>query len=133
MRIIKLSESFYAQMKNCIEILHKSARPYLCVTIVVDNIEYAIPFRHHISHAYCFHTIGDAGIDYSKAIPILNESFISEEKATVELKEWRIIQANEKEVYDGFSRYLAKYRHDARNKGHNSIIVRYSALQYFDI
>ena len=90
MRIIHLSATFYEQYGSYPEILEKSKRPYSCLTVTVKGTRYAIPLRHHIHHPYCFHTTGEAGVDYTKAIPILSDDFVSDEDVRIDNKEWSI-------------------------------------------
>lgn len=50
MRLVILSESFYEKYAGCKEILKKTDRPYLCLTVKINGKTFAIPFRHHIRH-----------------------------------------------------------------------------------
>lgn len=135
MRIIKLSSSFYESHKECREILHKTARPYLCLEIIFDGIPYAIPLRHHIHHQYCFRTTDEAGLDFSKSIPLHDKSFISEDDARIDTKEWVIIKRNEKKIISLFKKYINQYRKAALHPEiqRNKNILQYSSLQYFEI
>ncbi len=135
MRIVYLSQSFYDKYGHCSEILKKTNRPYLCLTIKLDFKTYAIPLRHHISHPYCFITYGSCGLDYSKAIPVIDEDFILDKPAVIDSKEWNIIKANETKIIRTFKKYLRKYSKALKNPllPRNNNILRYSTLQYFDI
>ncbi|WP_286080672.1 hypothetical protein [Parablautia intestinalis] len=75
MQLKILSEKFYDTYKHCKEILKKENRPYACLTIELDGLLFAVPFRHHIRHPYAFHTIGDAGLDHTKTVIITNTIF----------------------------------------------------------
>ena len=68
MRLIYLSEKFYEKYGNYPEILKNDSRPYTCLEIKIDGKTYAIPLRHHITHKYAFLTIGNQGLDYTKAV-----------------------------------------------------------------
>ena len=134
-RIVKLSRKYADTYGKLPETMHKSERPYYCLEIKVESRTFAIPLRHHIRHKYCFHTLGEAGIDYSKAIPILDASMVSDEPARIDTAEWNILRKNEDEIFIGFNKYLRLYRkavsmkHIPRYKS----IVSMSALQYFEI
>ena len=134
MKIIKLSKLFYETYKDCPEIMKKPDRPYYCLEVVVSGITYAIPFRHHIKHQYSFLTIGNAGIDYTKAVVLSDDSMVSSEPARIETKEWRIINCNEDKIFAGFSKYLRLYKKAQKhsNVPKYSKIIQYSTLQYFD-
>ncbi len=135
MKLHYLTDAFYDKYMDCKEILQKKDRPYVCITIEVDGRKYAIPVRHHISHKYAFYTIGDSGLDYTKAVLIEDESFLSGDSPIIDTIEWRKIQMNEGAIYVGFSSYLRKYKHALKNRDsvRNDNILKYSALQYFNI
>ena len=84
MQLKILSEKFYDEYKNFNEILKKENRPYACLTIELDGLLFAIPFRHHIRHPYAFHTLGEAGLDYTKAVIITDSIFLSNDKPYIE-------------------------------------------------
>lgn len=135
MRIIKLSADFYNRYGSKPEILQKTDRPYSCLAMSVDGITYAIPLRHHIKHPYCFHTIGVAGIDFTKAIPLLENNFASDEDVRIDSKEWSILKRHEQDIYNSFKKYLFRYRKAKRHpdQPQNQNILKYSSLQYFDV
>ena len=134
MQLKILSKEFYDTYSECNEILKKSDRPYACLTIEVDGILFAIPFRHHIKHKYAFHTIGEAGLDYTKAVIITNGSYLTNEKPTIESKEFAVIKREEPKIRYGFKQYVNQYRRAMKHRDNpRSInILKYSALQYFE-
>ena len=135
MDLIVLSSSFYQRYKDCDEILCKDNRPYLCLCIKVENRRFAIPFRHHISHKHCFITYEDRGLDYTKAVPIVDSSFIGDDTAWIDSAEWNIVKQNEGRIYAGFNKYLKLYRKALRfsNQRRYQNVLKYSALQYFEL
>lgn len=129
-----LSKEFYDTYSDCKEILKKENRPYACLTINLDGLLFAIPFRHHIKHKYSFITIGDAGLDYTKAIVIVNTHFLSDDKPTIEGKEFAILKKNEQKIRYSFRQYINQYKRalNHRDNPRSINILKYSALQYFE-
>ena len=89
MRIIILSQTFYALYPRTAfpEILDNDNRPYFYLTVKIENHSFAIPLRHHIAHPYAFMTIGDAGLDFTKAVIIDDPSDISSTTAWIDTNE----------------------------------------------
>nr|DAL89355.1 MAG TPA: hypothetical protein [Caudoviricetes sp.] len=129
-----LSKEFYDTYAGCKEILKKKNRPYACITITVDGLLFAIPFRHHIKHKHSFLTVDDAGLDYTKAVIIIDENFLSDDKPTIESKEFSIIKKHEYKIIYGFKQYVNQYKRALRHKDNprSANILKYSALQYFE-
>ncbi len=134
MKLKILSAKFYNTYSDCKEILKKSSRPYACLTIEIDGILFAIPFRHHIRHKYAFFTIGEAGLDYTKAVVISDSSYLSLDEPTIESKEFAIIKKKEQQIKYGFKKYVTQYKHATKHRDvpRNANILKYSALQYFE-
>ena len=135
MKLAYLSNTFYMKYQNCPEMLHKHERPYVCITVDIDGHLYAIPIRHNITHKYAFITIGKRGLDYTKAVLIEDESYLSGDTPIIDTIEWRKIQISKNAIYVGFSSYLREYKHALSHKENlrNDNILKYSALQYFDL
>lgn len=134
MKLRILSESFYNTYADCKELLKKANRPYACLTIELGGLLFAIPFRHHIRHPYAFHTIGDAGLDYSKAVIISNPSYLSSDSPTIESKEFAIIKREENKIRYEFSKYVRQYKRAMKHRDNprSANILKFSALQYFE-
>ena len=134
MKIVLLSDSFYADYADCREILHKTNRPYMCLLIRLYGKKFAIPVRHHIRHNYSFHTIGEAGLDYSKAIVVEKDDYILSKEVFIESREWAIIKRNENQIRYEFEKFLRQYKralgHPENKRSQN--ILKYSALKYFE-
>ena len=134
MKIITLSEEFYKEHANCHEILQKKDRPYACMEITVGTTRFAIPFRHHISHSYSYHTIGDAGLDFSKSVIINEQEYDDSTLAIVDNDEFAIVKRDENKIKYKFRQYLNQYKKALKRQDvpRNARLVQYSALQYFE-
>lgn len=135
MRLIQLSEKFYTEYGSCPEILKKVNRPYVCMMVKIDDILYAIPFRHHISHSYAYITYGKCGLDYTKAVVIKDSSYISANMPWVDSQEWNKVKRDENVIFHAFRSYVRQYKRALKHKDNprSKNILKYSALQYFDI
>lgn len=129
-----LSEKFYNTYSHCNEILKKQNRPYACLTIELDGLLFAVPFRHHIRHQYAFHTIGEAGLDYTKAVIITDILFLSADKPSIESKEFAIIKRDEQKIRYGFMKYVNQYKRAMKHHDNprSEKILKYSTLKYFE-
>ena len=134
MRLVYLSPRFYSQYAGRSEILQKPTRPYTCLSVQVEGRTFAIPFRHHIAHKYAFFTYGDCGLDYTKAVLILDESYLDPARPQIEQREFNALKGQDARILREFSRYLKLYRKALQNRSnpHYANILRYSALQYFE-
>ena len=133
MEIRTLSNEFYTDYRSCTEILMKQTRPYYCLLLDIDGNKYAIPFRHHINHPYAFMTTEKAGLDFSKAVIISDEKYLSHSPATIEQAEFNIIKRSEQQIKSKFKRYLHQYKRalNAPDKERSIRLLKYSTLQYF--
>lgn len=133
MRYILLSDAFYRKYSGCPEILKKQTRPYVCLAVEVDGMLFAIPFRHHIRHKYAFFTVGEAGLDYTKAVVIEDMSMVSSATPTIEQKEFNSLKGRDALVESGMRKYYGLVLKSKRYPGnrHYANILKYSALQYF--
>lgn len=134
MKIKILSKKFYDTYSDCSEILKKETRPYACLTIELDGLLFAIPFRHHIRHSYSFHTLGEAGLDYTKAVIISDNEYLTDEHPSIESKEFSIIKKNEQKIKYGLKKYVNQYKRAMKHRDNprSKNILKYSSLQYFE-
>lgn len=133
MELITLSPLFYDLYAGCKEILTKPTRPYVCLTVEIDGVIFAIPFRHHISHKWAFFTVDKAGLDYSKAVVIADWRFVNPLSPTIEQAEFNRLKGKDALITNGMRKYLAAYRKAVRypDNRHYDRIRACSALQYF--
>lgn len=133
MKLITLSPLFYQKYGHCPEILTKPTRPYVCLTVVIDGVVFAIPFRHHITHKWAFLTCGEAGLDYSKAVVIADPGYIGPGVPTIEQREFDALKGKEAVITNGMRKFLAAYKKAVKysENSHYHAIRTCSALQYF--
>ena len=133
MRLIYLSEKFYTQYGKYSEILKKETRPYACLAVLIDGMTFAIPFRHHINHSYSFITSGTQGLDYSKAVVIEDEEYISPLPVWIETSDFNAIKGREARIVNGMRKYYHLYLKAVENRDnpHYANIFNFSTLKYF--
>ena len=79
-------------------------------------------------------TIEDRGLDYTKAIIIEDQAYISPNPAIIDTAEWNIIKKNENEIFYGFRKYYRQYCRALKHPDNprSEKILKYSTLQYFE-
>ena len=134
MRLITLSDKFYDEYGDFQEILQKRNRPYVCLEITINNQTFAIPFRHHIRHKYAFFTYDQCGLDYTKAVVIVDDSYISNVEPQIEQSEFNALTGMEFRIEKGMTDYIKLYKKAVqyRTSRHYANILRYSSLKYFE-
>lgn len=77
-KFIFLSDAFYQTYIHCSEIEQKKDRPYICLLVDIDGVQFAIPLRSNIRHPHCYLTDPEnhCGADYSKAIVLVKQTYI---------------------------------------------------------
>ncbi len=133
LRLICLSDEFYARYGHYEEVLKKDGRPYACLAVEIDGYKFAIPFRHHIAHKYAFITYDRCGLDYTKAVVIENDIMISPELPTIEQREHDALKGKDALITAGMRRYYKTLRKAMQyaDNPHYENILRFSALKYF--
>ncbi|MEG0578474.1 MAG: hypothetical protein RR490_01005, partial [Niameybacter sp.] len=135
-KYVFLTHQFYDDYKNCIQIEQKQDRPYVQLVVKIDELYFALPFRSNISHEFAFWTDKDnkCGIDYSKAVVIMDSKYIdTEAKPQIRQNEHASIIGSEHLIEKGFKAYLKTYKKALRKQevNRNRVICQFSALQYF--
>ena len=134
MRLILLSDKFYRDYSGCEEILQKDSRPYMCLAVSINGETFAIPFRHHIQHKYAFFTKPRCGLDYSKAVVISSEEYISSVSPRIDQMEFNAVKGKDARIQNGMEKYIKLYNTAKRYKEtffyYN--ILKCSSLQYFE-
>ena len=136
MKYIFLSKKFYEVYNEAEypEILHKPGRPYVMLLMQIDGLTFAIPFRSHLRHKFCYITDKRkcSGLDFSKAVIIIDKSYISDTKRVITIteKENKIMLERKEVIIQRFKTYLNTYKRIIENKGYKGS-KNYTALQYF--
>ncbi|MDR1941168.1 MAG: hypothetical protein LBQ47_02470 [Endomicrobium sp.] len=103
--------------------------------VKIENLTFAIPFRSNIRHKYAYMTdkVNACGIDYSKAVVILNPNHIDTlRKPIIRPQEHRALRGKEYVICKDFSKYLKDYKEAFKNNFQRAgYLYRFSALQYF--
>jgi hypothetical protein len=135
-----LSKKFYEKYPIDVfpQMLGKKDRPYLALITEIDGVSYAIPFRSH-AHAetsYIFKTYfrdfdGQAGLDYSKAVVIVDYTYKGN-PARIDSREKSEIDSYRNEIIGNFKKYLDSFKKAMKSKN-PKLRLRYQccSLQYF--
>ena len=132
-----LTQEFYTTYNETDypEIERKSERPYILVKINIDGLDFGIPLRSGVNHKYALWTdkANHCGADYSKAVLILDESYIDVTDPYVRPNEHNVLKGKEYLLKNGFESYINKYK-KSLNKLHIKQckdICDFSTLQYY--
>ncbi|WP_448465277.1 type III toxin-antitoxin system TenpIN family toxin [Martelella sp. AMO21009] len=133
MELKKLTEVFYHENSGLTEVLDKvdgewtprKTRGYGIALIDFRKLRFGIPLRSHISHKHCFITSGSKGLDYSKAVLLMNDAYISEMPFKIPNEELTYIREKNAFICRQFGRYVDGYVRAVREGNHPVIAVRY--------
>lgn len=135
-----LSDKFYADYPSdeYPEMMLKEKRPYTQVITEVNGLKFAIPLRSGISHnadVLWTNKQQKCGLDFTKAILILDDSYINnEEKVFIRQNEYKHLLGKERRVKEKMEKCIENYI-AAKNdfsKEHNKQYCGFSTLQYFE-
>ena len=141
MKIKKLEEIFYAENAHLVEVLDKSKdgnwnetkiRGYGIVICEVEGLRFGIPLRSHIKHRDCFKTNGDKGLDFSKAVLLLKDEYISVNPYHIPGDEHTKIVDGAYQIEKKFSKYVRRYVEALIEKNDNVLKwYKFSTLQNY--
>lgn len=111
MEIKKLTPHFYNENGHLKEVLEKQQRGYGLAIISINNLRFGIPIRTtlHRANKYCFKTIGDSGLDYTKAVLLEKDAYISGETFKVKSEEFTKIKEHDHFIQQRFEKYVMDY------------------------
>lgn len=136
MHLKKLTKSFYQENSHLKEALDNvdgkwiegKTRGYGVVIISIRNLRFAIPLRSNIRHNAAYITVRSQitgirgkGLDFSKALLITEESYISVAPFKISADEHKKLQDKEVFITERFEKYVERYR-VAFNKSDNNIL-----------
>lgn len=107
------------------------------VCVRINGRVFAVPLRSHIKHKYVLWTDEEngCGLDFSKAVVILNAKQIDEEKKPyIRPNEFEALRGKEAIIAQKMKGYIATYK-KARQRidvPRNQRLCKYSTLQYFE-
>lgn len=137
MKFIFLTQQFYDDYKDCIEIEKKHNRPYMQVVIKIKGIQFAIPFRSGIKHDHAFWTDkkNNCGLDISKTVVIKKDEYVNKTKTPYIRKvEYDALRGKEYQLKQRLLKYISEFKNakNALNISKNKLLYNFSALQYFE-
>lgn len=134
-----LSDKFFKEYpsEQFPELMIKENRPYTQVITDVNGLRFAIPLRSDISHnTDVLWTDKQArhGLDFTKAVIILDDEYISDEKVFIRQKEHKHLLGKERRVKEKMEKCITNYKKAKANieEEHNAEYCRFSTLQYFE-
>ena len=115
----------------------KEDRPYAHVTVELYNQLFCIPLRSHVDHPHAFFTNKRerCGVDYSKAVVILNTEYIdTARKAFLRPDEYKKLRGKDYIIKQQFINYIELYKRAKVDLtvSHRDDILKFSTLQYFE-
>ena len=133
-----LTKEFFDKYKECLELEKKENRPYACTTLInCLGMTFAVPLRSNIQHEYALFTNKEKtkGLDLSKAVVINDyEKFVDTvTKVYISDDEYKVLLGKENFLSKKLETYIKKYKKALKNPDikKNSILLKYSTLQYF--
>lgn len=125
MQLKKLDSSFYEENNHLVQALDNHSgnweagktRGYGIVVIDFKGLKFAIPLRTNIKHDAAYITVRSSepnikgkGLDYSKAVLIAQERYISNEHFKIPAAEHKKLLNKEHFVTSKFEKYVERYR-----------------------
>jgi protein AbiQ len=119
------------------ELMAKENRPYTQVITNVNGLKFAVPLRSDISHSQNVLWTNKQqkhGLDFTKAILILDDSYIDSERVYIRSDEHKHLLGKEQRVKEKMEKCIADYKKAKLDLTleHNKEYCSYSSLQYFE-
>ncbi|MDQ1063631.1 hypothetical protein [Stenotrophomonas sp. SORGH_AS_0282] len=118
MLILKLEPLFFQENTHLVEVMDKNKRGqwdgekergYGIAVISYRNLRFGIPLRSNIAHNYCFKTSEGKGLDYTKAVLLQKDGYISDQPFVIPVDEYVKIKDRAHFISDKFGKYVEKY------------------------
>lgn len=116
----KLEDIFYTENTHLVEVLDKNhlgvwnsgkIRGYGVVICDYNGLRFGIPLRSrvHPKNNFCFKTVGDKGLDFTKAVLLEKDEYISPNPFTIPRAEHTKIIDKAHHITSKFSKYVERY------------------------
>lgn len=137
MLIQKLEDLFFEENTHLVEVLDKrlgvwdgeKKRGYGILLIEFRNLRFGIPLRSHINHQACFKTKQGKGLDFSKAVLLMKDDYISPDPFKIPADEFVKIKDRTHFIQGKFTKYVEKYVNSVQRQDVNALRdYRYSTL-----
>ncbi|ADW71606.1 type III toxin-antitoxin system TenpIN family toxin [Granulicella tundricola] len=142
MLIQKLEPLFFKENTHLVEVLDKSngiwtaekSRGYGILVISYNNLRFGIPLRSHIKHQARFLTDGTKGLDYSKAVLLTKDEYISTTPFMIPPDEYVKIKDRTHHINGQFAKYVEKYVTAVQKNDENVLRnYKFSTLQNYGL
>jgi protein AbiQ len=119
------------------ELMAKENRPYTQVITNIAGLKFAIPLRSDISHpqnVLWTNKKKKHGLDFTKAILILDDSYIDDKRVRIRDDEHKHLLGKEQRVKEKMEKCIMDYKKAKLDLSseHNKEYCSYSSLQYFE-
>lgn len=143
MKIQKLEDCFFKENSHLVEVLDKDRsgnwidaalkqRGYGVVLIELHGLRFGIPLRSHLNHKFGFKTKDDKGLDYSKAVLLAQDRYISVQPFLIPNDEYIKVSDSERFITSKFENYVNKYIEGVKRKDMNILRpYKFSTLQNY--
>ena len=137
-KFLFLNELFYSDYAECVQIEQKSTRPYAQVYTKINGVRFAIPLRSNITHKE--HVLWtdkskNCGLDFSKAVVIVDEKYINATQAPyIRQNEFDSLRGKEYIIKQNLIKHINNYKM-AKKMLHikrNELLCGFSTMQYFE-
>lgn len=143
MKLKKLSEDFYDDNKGLVEALDlldgewipDKTRGHGVVQIKFKELTFAIPLRSRIKHDASCLSVGEKGLDFTKALLITKPEYISEESYKIPSKELYQLRVRKHTIAQRFEKYVNRYikaKKINNKKVLNLPVYKYTTLQNYN-
>ncbi|MFC0170870.1 type III toxin-antitoxin system TenpIN family toxin [Pseudoduganella danionis] len=141
MLLHKLENAFFNENEHLVEVLDKDksgwniqnkTRGYGILVVNINNLRFGIPLRSHIKHKDCYRTGDTKGLDYSKAVLLVRDEYISDDAFMIPQNEFLKIKEHAHFIEQKFNKYILHYI-EAVNKNDVNVLraYRFSTLQNY--
>ncbi|MBN8740403.1 MAG: hypothetical protein BGP24_22425 [Lysobacterales bacterium 69-70] len=140
MLICKLTPQFFEENSSLKEVLDREkgvwvgekTRGYGIVLIDYKSLRFGLPLRTSIKHHYCFQTEDSKGLDYSKAVLLQKDGYISDQPFKIPQDEFLKIANSTHHIGQMFSKYVSNYVRGVLKADQNILRqYRFSTLQNY--